>query len=124
MVSEADWTPYEEELRVVFGFSRASDPDPSEWFPIEDFDRFRPYLEALRTETRAQTRVDETHGSRADRGEDRSVEALDEDHDKASGALASATKELMRLEGNEELGRILLRAKTKLNESRRPTRSS
>jgi hypothetical protein len=118
MVSEADWKPYEEELGVVFGFSRASDPDPSEWFPTQDFDRFKPYLEALRTETRAQTRVDETHGSRAERGEDRSIEDLDEDHDQASGALGGATKELMRLEGNEELTEILLRTKTKLNARR------
>jgi hypothetical protein len=118
VVSETDWSAYEDELREVFGFYRDSDPDPSEWFPPEDFHLFTPYLEALKEEARSQRRVDETHASRASRGNDRTRKDLDHEHDEASEALKQAKKERKRLDRDHQLREIRLRAETKLLELR------
>lgn len=109
---------YEDELREVFGFYRDADPDPSEWFPTEDFARFTPYLEARKEEARAKRHVDETHALRAARGSDRTRSDLDEEHDEASDALRDAKAERKRLDRDHELGEIRLRAEIKLLELR------
>ena len=118
MASELDWIPYEDELREVFGFNRDVDPDPSEWFPSEDFARFMPYLEALKEEARAKRLVGETHAPRTARGADRTMHDLDDEHDQAAEARRNAKAERKRLDRDHEMGEIRLRAEIKLFELR------
>jgi hypothetical protein len=42
VVRSEDRKPYAAELRDIFGFVRDPNPDPSEWFPADEFHRFMP----------------------------------------------------------------------------------
>lgn len=118
MVSKRYWKPYEEELREAFGFKRPPDPDPAKWFPTDEFYRYKPVLDAVRSKRKAAALVEDTHARRVARGRDRTDDRVVVAHERAAEALRAAEVELGRLEGDEELGGIRLRAENRLNELR------
>jgi hypothetical protein len=105
---------YEDELTAIFGFDPGSDPDPSEWFPPEEFSRFRPYLETARRARRASLLAVEALGrrrvmARDIAGRDRATK----DHAKASGDRDAANAQQRRLD-RDGLGEIRLRVADRL----------
>jgi hypothetical protein len=56
---DESWDPYAAELKAIFGFEPDSDPHPSEWFPPDELNQFRPYFEAVRRARRAGSRAEE-----------------------------------------------------------------
>lgn len=113
VVVRMDWKPYEAELQEVFGFDRDSDPDPSEWFPTEDFYRFKPYLEAVRTSRAAAERADGARKRREKTHDHAQRKRVIEDQTNAAEKMDAANKQ-QGLFNRGELGEIRHRAETRL----------
>ena len=108
------WELYEAELNEVFGFVPDRDPDPSEWFPPDDFQKFKVYLEAVRKGNRASLGAEEALASRRlmarnTRGRDRATK----EHETASAELTAARAQQSRL-NRAGLEEIRLRAENRL----------
>jgi hypothetical protein len=111
---EESWEPYEAELKAIFGFDPRSDPDPSEWFPLDELSDFRPYLETVRRARRASLLAEEALErrrvmARDIAGRDRATK----DHDYASRERDAANAQQRRLD-RIGLGEIRLRAEDRL----------
>jgi hypothetical protein len=109
-----DWEPYGAELVAIFGFDPGSDPDPSEWFPPDEFNEFRPYLETVRRARKASLLAEEALGRR--RAMARDIVGMDrasKDHDEASRERDAASAQQRRLD-RVGLGEIRLRAEDRL----------
>jgi hypothetical protein len=108
------WEPYGAELKAIFGFDPGSDPDPSEWFPLDEFYDFRPYLETVRKVREASLLAEEALGRcRAMAGDIVERDRASEDHDKASRERDAASAQQRRLD-RVGLGEIRLRAEDRL----------
>lgn len=111
---DESWEPYEAELKAIFGFDPGFDPDLSEWFPPDEFDEFRPYLETVRRARRASLLAEEALGRRRVMardivGRDRATK----EHDNALAALEAARAQQRRLD-RVGLGEMRLRAEDRL----------
>lgn len=111
---DESWEPYAAELKAIFGFDPGSDPDPSEWFPLDEFYQFRPYLETVRRVRKASLLAEEALRRRRVMardivGRDRAIK----DHDKASRERDAASAQQRRLD-RVGLGEIRLRAADRL----------
>jgi hypothetical protein len=113
-----DWKPFEAELQEIFGYRRPPDPDPSEWFPTEDFHRYRPVLEALKTVTQAKAQLEGPYSRRVAKGRDWTDDRIAADHEQASATLRGAEEDLRQLDADPALGEIRLRVEKMLNELR------
>jgi hypothetical protein len=106
--------PYEDELKAIFGFDPDSDPDPSEWFPPEEFSAFRPYLETVRRARRASLlAVDALRRRRVMARDIGGRDRATKDHAKASGERDAANAQQRRLD-RDGLGEIRLRVADRL----------
>jgi hypothetical protein len=114
-----DWSPYELELEEVFRWNILTDPDPSEWFSVEDFLRYRKVLDAVRKARVAGAVFDETNALRIQAGRDATGDRLAEDHERAAAAWGSAKDELARLNADTTLQEIRARAEQELARRRR-----
>ena len=112
--SDENFERYEDELTTVFGFDPGSDPDPSEWFPLEEFSRFRPYLETARRARRASLLAVEALGRRRVMARDMvGRDRATKDHAKASGDRDAANAQQRRLD-RDGFGAIRLRVADRL----------
>jgi hypothetical protein len=114
-----NWEPYKAELKAIFGFDPGSDPDPSEWFPLDEFYQFRPYLETVRRVRKASLLAEEALGRRRVMARDIvGRDRANKDHDKASRERDAASAQQRRLD-RVGLGEIRLRAEDRLSIRRR-----
>ena len=116
---EDDLERYEDELKAVFGFDPGSDPDPSEWFPSEEFSEFEPCLETTRRARRATVLAVDALGRRRVLardivGRDRATR----DHATAVRQRDAANAQLRRLD-RDGLGEIRLRVADRLGTLRK-----
>lgn len=106
--------PYEDELKAIFGFDPVSDPDPSEWFPPEEFSEFRPYLETVRRARRASLlAIDALRRRRVMARDIGGRDRATKDHAKASVERDAANAQQRRLD-RDGLGEIRLRVADRL----------
>ena len=111
---DEDLEPYEEELKAIFGFDPGSDPDPSEWFPPEEYSAFRPYLETVRRARRASLlAVDALRRRRLMARDIAGRDRATKDHAKASADRDAANAQQRRLD-RDGLGEIRIRVADRL----------
>jgi hypothetical protein len=118
VVSKRDWKLCQKDLQEVFGFASPPDPDPSEWFPTDEFYRFKPVLDAVRKKREAAAILERSHARRVARDRDRTNDRVVAAHEQAAEAFRAAELELARLESDEAMDEIRFGAETRLNELR------
>jgi hypothetical protein len=108
------WERYGDELASIFGFRPGADPDPSEWFPPDELDRFGPYFEAVRRARRAALLAEEALGRRRVMARDVvGRDRANREHARASRERDAASAQQRRLD-RIGLGEIRLRAADRL----------
>jgi hypothetical protein len=113
VVRPEDWKPYAAELRDIFGFVRESDPDPSEWFPADEFLRFIPYLENVRRARKAGLRGEEALSRAMMTSDPLAVDRATADHERASSDREGDLAKQRQMD-TAGLGEIRLRAEDRL----------
>ncbi len=112
---DESWELYRAELKAIFSFDPSSDPDPSEWFPLDEFYEFRPYLETVRRVRKASLLAEEALRRRRVMARDIAArDRADKDHDKASRERDAASAQQRRLD-RVGLGEIRLRVEDRLS---------
>jgi hypothetical protein len=114
VVMRKGWEPYEAELREVFGFVPERDPEPPEWLSPDEFQRVKPYFDAMRRGNRASLRAEEALGRRRLMarniiGRNRATKELE----KASAELTAAKAQQGRLD-DAGVRELRLRAEDRL----------
>jgi hypothetical protein len=113
VVRPEDWKPYSAELRGIFGFISGSDPDPSEWFPADEFNRFTPYLENVRRTRKASLRGEDALTRRMMAGDSPGRDRATADYERASADLEGDRAKQRQMD-TAGLGEIRRRAEDRL----------